>query len=265
MRQRSILIASLVMMAGFLIAGGLPALAASSPVGTWGAAKAAPGTSAANGAVTEGVSCAKNGECTALVDAGLVKGDLTSSIVTEQGGIWGPLVPIPGLTKIAPADDTAATGLSCPKSGYCLVVGIYAYGTDSDSIGAFTIWESNGKWGTPAKIPGLLKLSTAGLVLPDEVACSSTHTCVISGIYGTGASSNPGFSSFIAEDLYGKWKNAIQVPGLPKASSSDSVSPTGLSCPSQGNCVLGLALPTSRSRLRAGAEASGRPSAGRIG
>jgi hypothetical protein len=245
-RHRSVLTASLVMTAGLLVAGGIPALAASSPVGAWGAAHAAPGTSAANGASVDAVSCAPHAECAAVVDTGLTstsETSLASYVVTERGGTWGPEVPIPGLTKIAPAGDAVATGLSCPKSGYCLVTGIYAYGKEDGSIGAFTIWESNGKWGTPAKIPGLSKLSTLGLVAPAEVACSSTHTCVISGLYAAGSSANPGLSTFIAQELYGKWKNAIQVPGLPKPTGNTAVGPQALSCPSQGNCVLGLGSP----------------------
>ncbi|HEY6788091.1 MAG TPA: hypothetical protein VI365_12350 [Trebonia sp.] len=244
MRHRSILTVGLVMMAGFLVAGGIPALAASSPVGTWGTAQAAPDTSAANGGTVDGVSCAPHGECTAVLDAGLnTTNDLASYVVTERGGSWGPEVPIPGLTKIAPAGDTVATGLSCPKSGYCLVAGIYAYGTGDNSIGAFTIWESNGTWGTPAKIPGLSKLNTVGLAVPAQVACSSTRTCVISGIYAGGTRANPSLSTFIAQELYGKWKNAIQAPGLPKPSGNNAIAPDALSCPSQGNCVLGLGSP----------------------
>jgi hypothetical protein len=181
-----------------------------------------------------------------VVEAGLTvtsKISLASYVVTERGGTWGPEVPIPGLTKIAPAGDAVATGLSCPKSGYCLVTGIYAYGNEDGSIGAFTIWESNGKWGTPAKIPGLSKLSPLGLAIPDQVACSSTHTCVISGLYAAGSSTNPGVSTFVAQELYGKWTNAIQVPGLPKPSGGSDIGPQALSCPSQGNCVLGLGSP----------------------
>jgi hypothetical protein len=245
-RHRLVLTAGLVMTAGLLVAGGIPALAASSPVGTWGKAHAAPGTSTANGASVEAVSCAPHAECAAVVDTGLLstsQSSLASYVVTERGGTWGAEVPIPGLTQIAPAGDAVATGLSCPKSGYCLVTGIYAYGTKNGSIGAFTIWESNGKWGKPAKIPGLPKLSPLGLSIPDQVACSSTHTCVISGIYVAGSTTKPTVSTFVAQELYGTWKNAIQVPGLPKPSGSSDIGPDALACPSQGNCVLGLASP----------------------
>jgi hypothetical protein len=241
-RHRSFVVAGLVALAGFLIAGGPAAHATTpSPVGAWGKAIEAPGTSSAYGAEVAAVSCAPRGQCTALVDTGLTttKGP-ASYVVTEHGGIWGTKVAIPGLTKIAPAGLTLATGLSCPKSGYCLVTGIYAYGAGNNSTGGFTIWESNGKWGTPAKIGGLTKLTTAGLALTTQVACSSTTSCVVSGIYGTGSSTSPNISTFIAEELNGTWKPAIQVPGLPKPSSSESITPSALSCPSVGNCVLSM-------------------------
>jgi hypothetical protein len=201
----------------------------------------APGTTPANGARVVGVSCVPHGDCTALVDAGLnTTNGLASYVVTEHGGVWGSRVRIPGLTKIAPAGFTMATGLSCPASGSCLVTGIYAYGTGYNSTGGFTVWESNGKWQAPATIPGLTKLNTAGFGFTTHVACSSAITCVVAGTYGTGASSSPKVSAFIAEELHGIWKPAIQVPGLPKPSSGYSVAPTVLSCASIGNCVLGL-------------------------
>src|ERR1700728_924216 len=98
-RHRSVLTAGLVMTAGLLVAGGIPALAASSPVGTWGAAHAAPGTSAAHRASVDAVSCAPHGECAAVVNTGLTstsETSLASYVVTERGGTWGPEVPIPG-------------------------------------------------------------------------------------------------------------------------------------------------------------------------
>jgi hypothetical protein len=240
-RVRSVLIASLVAAAGFLVAGGPPAVAASAPVGSWGTAIKAPGTSTASGADVAGVSCAPHGDCTALVDTGLDTVDhVAGYAITEHGGVWGPRVLIPGLTRIAPAGLTAVVGLSCPRSGYCLVIGVYAYGAGDNSVGGFTIWESGGKWLAPAKIGGLAKLATAGQGFPTQVACASTSSCVVSGMYGTGSSKNPATSVFMAEELRGTWKPAIQVPGLPAPSTGAPVLPAALSCPSVGNCVIGM-------------------------
>ena len=209
-RHRSVLTAGLVMTAGLLVAGGIRALAASSPVGTWGTAHAAPGTSTANGASVDAVSCAPHAECTAVVDTGLTvtsKSSLASYVVTERaGGTWGPEVPIPKIARPATRWLPASRARS-PDT---------AWSRGSTRTARKAAQSARSPSGSPtvsgeAKIPGLSKLSTLGLVAPAQVACSSTHTCVISGIYGAGSSTNPGLSTFIAQELYGKWTNAIQV------------------------------------------------------
>src|SRR5215468_9442434 len=90
-----------------------------------------------------------------------------------------------------------------------------------------------GSWGRAIAVPGLGTLNKGRNADVLSVSCPSAGNCAAAGYY-----QNHGKQGFVAVERNGRWRQAIEVPGLtalPKGGSQVSA----VSCASPGFCAAG--------------------------
>jgi cytochrome c551/c552 len=155
--------------------------------GTWGTAKAVPGTAALNqggyAAVVQ-VSCASAGNCGAggsYVDS---SGHDQAFVVGEKGGAWGTAKQVPGTSALNHGGSAHLASVSCASAGNCSATGGYFNFNDSSSE-VFVVSQTNGTWGTAKEVPGFAALNQGGNAQPASVSCASAGHCSAVGFYTT--------------------------------------------------------------------------------
>ena len=93
-------------------------------------------------------------------------------------------------------------------------------------------------WGTAIEVPGSSVLNTGHSAIVDSIACSSAGNCSAGGYYWIRPAGEQGF---VVDEINGKWKNAIEVPGVSalETGTDGGSSLNALSCASPGNCSAG--------------------------
>jgi Fibronectin type III domain len=140
---------------------------------------AAPG--GVTGAELRAVSCPSFGQCLAV-------GDFTSTSGHTSGYVEGWDQAAQHASLPPTRDDAAAnprevlTGVSCPTSGGCVVVGSYASSTNP-SVPLLQRLAVNGHWAAPIAlgVPAGAAGSPHGAL--GAVSCWATGTCELAGIY----------------------------------------------------------------------------------
>ncbi len=208
--------------------------------GRWGQAIEVPGLGALNtggNAEVTSVSCASPGSCAA---GGVYTVYLDSSynqqgfVVSEQDGVWGRAIGVPGLGALNTGGDAQVSSVSCAPAGGCAAGGYY---WDSDEIGhGFVAGEQDGVWGQAIEVPGLGALGTGGYAGVTSVSCASPGNCAAGGDYADGGHNGQGF---VASEQDGVWGQAIEVPGLGGLNRGGDAQLRSVSCAPAGGCAAG--------------------------
>ena len=201
--------------------------------GRWGRAIEVPGLGALNkgDARVVSVSCTSAGNCAA---GGSYLGGRGSQgfVVTERDGRWHAAIEVPGLGALSKGADAEVNSVSCASARNCAAGGDYW-----DSRGHDQGWvavERNGRWRTAIEVPGLAALNK-GLARVNSVSCALAGDCAAGGYY-LGARGQQGF---VAVERHGRWRRAIEVPGLGALNTGRFAEVNTVSCPSAGNCAAG--------------------------
>jgi hypothetical protein len=218
------------------------AFVASQVRGTWHKAIEVPGTAAANGggnANIVSVSCASAGNCSAAGYATDSSGITHFFIVSQVRGMWHEPVEIAGITDFNGSAAAGIASVSCSAPGNCGAGGWYI-----DSHGhqqAFVVRLADGTLRKFFQVPGTAALNTAGLARLTSVSCPSAGNCSAGGLYEVtvdeGRADGP-FEPFVVSQVHGRWRKAIEVPGIAALNRSDAQT-NAVSCASAGNCVAG--------------------------
>jgi len=202
--------------------GGRPAFVVSEIDGRWGRAHefGAEGRFA-----TAKVSCASAGNCSA---------GWNTFVVSDRNGRWGKPMALPGLSALG--TGAGITSLSCTAPGNCAVGGTYRSRSGTE---VFVARKRHGRWRKAIEIPGFTALNKAGGGELAGVSCISAGNCVAGGSYAVPADFAGGaFAPFVASERNGRWGKAIEVPGIPPATST-------LCEPDTASCVSGQVLSVS--------------------
>jgi hypothetical protein len=219
--------------------GGYFPTVASESDGTWAPAGGISLPSNAITAASEqnasffGVGCASVGNCVAVgsyVEETTFAGD--AMLATESGGSWGPAVEVAPPTVASSNEFARLSAVTCTGAGDCVAVGEY---TDpSDEYQAMTVTESDGTWGTATEITPPTGAPADANPALGSVSCTSAGNCVAAGAYNSGSGTQP----MIVTESDGTWGQATEITVPSDASTSLPIGElTGVSCPSQGNCV----------------------------
>ncbi len=217
--------------------GVLAATAAVALAGTvsWGSAIEVPGIASLNVGGSAGlssVSCASAGNCSAV-------GWYTDSagqqvyVVSEQGGVWGTAIEVPGSAALNTSGAAELGQVSCAGAGGCVAGG--GFSDFSDFIGtAFLVEQTNGVWGTAFQVPGLAALDTFKASDVTSVSCASPGDCLVGGDFAdasNGLDLDLDYAAFMVSEHGGVWGTPFVVWGNSSVSS--------VSCAGAGYCVTG--------------------------
>jgi hypothetical protein len=90
-----------------------------------------------------------------------------------------------------------------------------------------------GVWGRAIAVPGLAALNTGRNADVLSVSCAAPGSCAVGGYY-----QNHGKHGVVASERNGRWRQAIEVPGLTALGKGGS-QVTAVSCASPGYCAAG--------------------------
>jgi hypothetical protein len=206
--------------------------------GSWTASTAALPTGADTnpGVSLASVSCASNGNCTA-VGAYSASSNAEGLLLTETSGTWGT-----GVEAGLPSDHATLSGVmlnsvSCASAGNCSAVGTYFDNTANPNGQIVLLDESSGSWGTgvEATLPSQPS-SGPGFASAKSVSCASAGNCSAVGTYLDGSGIQQGL---LLTESSGNWQQGAEA-GLPGDANTGIAGPSpalySVSCASAGNC-----------------------------
>jgi hypothetical protein len=201
--------------------------------GSWGVAQEIPGTAALNAGGNDymsSVSCAAPGECSA---AGYYT-DATKKnrafVVDEINGSWGAAQEIPG-TAVQHPGGSGNYWVSCAAPGQCSAAGSYTDAAKKNQV--FVVDEINGSWGAAQQIPGITVLNSGGMATIDSVSCAGPGQCSVGGSYADGSGRQ---HAFVADEVDGRWRPALEVPGMAALKAGSAPEIDSVSCAAPGEC-----------------------------
>ncbi len=203
--------------------------------GTWGRAIAVPGLAALNKgrhADVLSVSCPSAGNC--AVGGYYQNHGKQGFLAVESNGRWRQAIEVPGLGALNKGGPAQVYQVSCASAGSCAAGGFYRDG-DGHQQG-FAVSESNGRWRQAIEVPGLGTLNKGGNAAVSSVSCASAESCAAGGAYTDGGGHQQGF---VAVKRNGRWRQAIEVPGLGTLNKGGTAAVNSVSCASAGNCSAG--------------------------
>ena len=187
--------------------------------GSWGKVQRVAGLAAltdGQDALFSAVSCASAGNCTAVGGYTPARGNTERNIpfaVSEVGGSWGHVTPIPGIAALASTDSAHLATVSCLSPGNCTAAGSYVLRFSPLQQQAFVVSQVNGTWQQPTVLPGIAALNTGRNAAVKSVACHA-DSCIVGGSFSV--TSSGASQPFVAAEKGGTWSDPAQaVPGLP--------------------------------------------------
>lgn len=215
---------------------GQQAFVASEVNGAWHTAELVPGSAKLNkggGGVITSVSCTAPGNCGAGGSYSDASGASQALVVSQVNGVWRSSIEVPGTKALNKGGNATVNKVSCPSAGSCTAVGAFAVGPFPRQQ-AFVVREVNGTWRTAVVLPGTKALNKGGSATAKSVSCASPVSCVAAGTY-TDRSGHT--QAFVAAEMNGTWRKAIEAPGsaaLNRGGSTPDL--VEVSCGAAGNC-----------------------------
>jgi hypothetical protein len=205
------------------------AFAVSQVNGAWQKVEEIPGLGKLNtdgNAQISTVSCASAGNCTAGGSYSPSSGVTEAFVASQVNGKWKDA------NKVADTLNTDGiariTSVSCVSAGNCTAGGSYA---NAAGLQAFVVSQANGTWEKAEQVPGTSKLTSGNIARVNAVSCASAGNCSAGGSYSPSSS---GTQAFVANQVNGKWKDAIEVANSINTSGNAQIS--SLSCAPAGTC-----------------------------
>ncbi len=162
----------------------------------------------------ESVACPATGSCVAIGSYSASSGG-SSMAVEESGGVWGPVVPIPGIELHS---------VACSAPGWCVALG-------NGSALSMVVAESDGVWGKPEAL-SLPANAASNYVDEVSLACQAIGQCFLAGDY-TDTSHHDQMMGL--SELNGKWGPAREI--MPPAGVEGEAHLYSVACPASGSCV----------------------------
>jgi hypothetical protein len=162
----------------------------------------------------ESVACPATGSCVAIGSYSDSSGS-SSMAVEESGGVWGPVVPIPGIELHS---------VACSAPGWCVALG-------NGSALSMVVAESDGVWGKPEAL-SLPANAASNYVDEVSLACQAIGQCFLAGDY-TDTSHHDQMMGL--SELNGKWGPAREI--MPPAGVEGEAHLYSVACPASGSCV----------------------------
>lgn len=229
--------------AGVVLAGVLTVtagLAAAGPV-SWGMTTKVPGMAALDlgvggyygGAVTNSVACASAGNCVAGGDYLILSPPSTTYtrafVTTEENGVWGNALEVPGLAAVHGRVYAEVLSVSCGSPGDCSAGGYLT--TNDGEEHPFVTSLKSGVWGV-----ALMQSTLPAGGKMTSLSCRSAGSCSAGGYYLDEAHH---LQAFVVSERDWVWGTWLKVPGLQALNVGGSAVVHSVSCATPGYCVAG--------------------------
>jgi len=202
--------------------------------GSWATgAEATPpaNASAGSGAFLSSVSCATDGNCTAV--GTYSSGQPQGLLLTETSGSWATGVEATFPANAGPGLNAGLGSVSCASAGDCTAVGGYY-----DSSGHAQGWllsEVSGVWATGVEAIPPANAGANPVVLLTSLSCASAGNCTALGSYLDGSGHR---QALLMEESSGSWATGMQVSAPANAAADPATSLGSVSCAVAGNCTV---------------------------
>jgi hypothetical protein len=188
------------------------------------------------------VSCAPNGDCTAVGGYGDRRSHQFGMILSEHAGRWGPAkqTPLPANAGPNPQQGNAPRSpmgsIACPSAGKCSAVGWYL--DDHGSYHGLLLRERASTWSPselvfPSGVRAIPGISQPGISL-DSVACRSAGNCLAVGPYNQSPNR---LRPLLVTERNGRWVEGTEAPPPKGAGKNYNASLSSVSCPAPETCV----------------------------
>jgi hypothetical protein len=207
--------------------------------GQWRTAIEVPGTAALNKGGIAGVvsvSCAAAGSCAAGGDYRDGSNNTQAFVVTEAGGRWGTAIEVPGTAALNTGGFAEFSSVSCAAAGSCAAGGSYIDDSRPFHVHAFVVTEARGRWRTAIEVPGTAALNTGGVAAVRSVSCAAARSCAAGGEYRDASGHQ---QAFVVNEVGGRWRTAIEVPGTAALNTGGEAAINSVSCAAPHGCAAG--------------------------
>jgi len=183
------------------------------------------------------VSCAPNGDCTAVGGYGDRRSNQFGMILSEHAGRWGPAkkTPLPANAGPNPQQGNAPLSpmgaIACPSAGTCSAVGWYL--DNHGSYHGLLLRERAGRWRRSELVFPSGAHAALGISL-DSLACRSTGNCLAVGPYNPTANR---LRPLLVPERNSRWIKGTEAPPPKGAGKNYNGSLSSVSCPSAETCV----------------------------
>ena len=142
-------------------------------------------------------------------------------------------VDVSGPGRFRPGGNIFVNSISCAAPGECAACGYYRRGFGDYQ--AFVVDETDGRWGTPIKVPHSATPLGHSFPAPGvgSISCPAVGDCAAGGIYYNRSGSR---QAFVVNETNGTWGKAITVHGT-GLHTDRSVELNSISCGAAGECA----------------------------
>jgi hypothetical protein len=149
---------------------------------------------------------------------------------------WGDAAALSRAATLYSAGHGGVNSISCAAPGACAAGGYYNGGPPV-GFPPFVVSERNGSWRHSIEVSGVAPetslVSTLNDVGVESISCAAAGDCAVGGIDGYG-------QAFVAGEKNGRWRHAIEVPGLKTLEGGNGVTNADvISCAAAGDCAAG--------------------------
>src|SRR5215468_8906630 len=93
-----------------------------------------------------------------------------------------------------------------------------------------------GGWDKAIEVPGTAALNTGGDAAIESVSCPAAGSCAAGGFYIDGSGNE---QAFVVTEANGRWRKAIEVPGMAALNAGGLAAIKSVSCTAAGSCAAG--------------------------
>src|SRR5215472_11783347 len=98
------------------------------------------------------------------------------------------------------------------------------------------VWSAGtGGWGKAVEVPGTAALNTGGEAEVLSVSCAAAGSCAAGGQYKASGH----LQAFVVNEVGGRWRTAIEVPGTAALNTGGNAEVLSVSCAAAGSCAAG--------------------------
>src|SRR5215468_7280804 len=161
-------------------------------------------------------------------------GPAVAGVPSAGAGGWDKAIEVPGTAALNTGGAAAIVSVSCAAAGGCAAGGQYR--ALHHHFPAFVVTEAGGRWRKAIQVPGTAAVNTGGDAAIESVSCPAAGSCAAGGFYIDGSGNE---QAFVVTEAGGRWRKAIEVPGMAALNAGGLAAIESVSCAAAGSCAAG--------------------------